>query len=176
MNCLKEECDKWYALFVVTGDEDDVKERVLYRLGSRGIKAVVPKRRLFERKNGVVKSKIRYLFPGYVLLNGQVGVEEYYSLKGIPGLIRILKDKTDLLMIDKREIGIISALMDNSETIEPSKVFIDGGRVVVTDGPLYGLEGLIESVDRRKGRAKVRLNFIGEDRLVDLGISIVQPA
>lgn len=168
--------NNWYALFVITGEEDNVKERLLYRLRDKNLKIVVPKRRLRERRNGIWETKIRTLFPGYVLINGCIGIDEYYTLKNVPGLIKILRDKSGLLHIDEEEIRIISRLICNNEIIEPSSVFIDGRRVAVIDGPLLGLEGLIESVDKRKGRVKVRLSFIGEPRLVELSVSMLQPA
>jgi len=54
-------------------------------------------------------------------------------------------------------------------------VLIKGGSVVVVDGPLTSMEGLIVDINRRKARAKVRLNFMGEPRIVELGISVLQP-
>lgn len=170
------DCSGWYAAFVKTGDEDHVKERLLYRLKDKNIRVLVPKRKMRERKNGVWETKIRTLFPGYVLIQGDMGTEEYYSSKGIPGLFRVLRDKSGLLRIEKDEISVINRLICNHEIIEPSSVFLQGGRVVVVDGPLLGMDGLIEAIDARKGRVKVRLNFIGEDRLVDLSVVLVQSA
>lgn len=166
----------WYALFVVTGEEEKVKERLQFKLKHSDLRILVPKRKMRERKNGIWESRIRTLFPGYVLLNGHLDVDEYYSIKGTPGLIKILKDKSKLLEIDEQEIHIINRLMCNNEIIGPSSIYTDGGKVIVIDGPLLGMEGLIESIDKRKGRAKVRVNFIGESRLVELSVSMVQPA
>lgn len=169
--------DNWYALFVATGEEDKVKERLRYKFkNSADIRLLVPKRKLRERKNGVWETKIRTLFPGYIMVNGPLGIEEYYTLKGTPGLIRILKDKSGLLEIHKNEIKVINSLIYEDEIIGTSNVVMEGTRIIVVEGPLLGMDGLIQSVDRRKGRAKVRLNFIGEPRLVDLSISLVQPA
>lgn len=167
---------KWYALFVCTGEEDHVKERLQYKLKDRGLKIVVPKRKLRERKNGVWENKIRTLFPGYVLVNGCMDTEEYYSIKGTPGLISVLKDRSGILEIRDPEINVISRLICDNEIIGLSKVHIDNGRVIVVDGPLLGMDGLIESIDKRKGRVKVRLNFIGESRVVELSVSMIQPA
>ncbi|MCR4435372.1 MAG: antiterminator LoaP [Clostridiales bacterium] len=173
---LEKPGDRWYALFVMTGEEDRVKERLRFRLRNREFNILVPKRRLREKKQGLWETKIRTLFPGYVLVNGRMEVEDYYSLKGVPGLIKVLKDKSGLLEIADHEIGVIKRLMCNGEIMGSSSILMEGGRIIVTDGPLLGLEGLIQSVDKRKGRAKVRLNFIGESRVVDLSISMVQPA
>lgn len=168
--------ENWHALFVETGEEDKVKERLLYRFRDNNLRIIVPKRKLRERKNGKWETRIRTLFPGYILLNGCVSLDEYHLFKGVPGLIKPLTDTSGLLCIEEHEISVISRLICNDEIIGPSSVFMEGGCVVVIDGPLLGMDGLIESIDRRKGRAKVRINFIGEPRLVELSISMVQPA
>lgn len=170
------ETNIWHALFVRTGDEDNVKERLLYRLGDKDLRILVPKRKMRERKDGIWETKIRTLFPGYILLNGHVGLEEYYAFKGVPGLIKVLRDKSGLLQIEHNEISVISRLICNDETIEPSDIFIENGRVIVIDGPLLGMEGFIQSIDKRKSRVKVRLNFIGEARLVELSVNMLQAA
>ena len=167
--------NNWYALFVMTGQEDKVKERLLYKFNDR-LRILVPKRKLRERKGSMWHDIIRTLFPGYVLINGELSSEDISLFKNVPGLIKLLKSGTMPLMIEPEEIEIILRLICNDETIGFSDVLIENGRVVVVDGPLVSMEGLIESIDRRKGRARIQLNFMGEPRTVDLGISILQPA
>lgn len=165
----------WYALFVVTGEEDKVKERLSYRFRDK-LRILVPKRKLRERKGGVWTNNVKNLFPGYVLLYGKISADEYYELKGIPGLLRLLRAGYEPLRIDHHEMEIICRLICNNETIGFSDVLIENGKVVVVDGPLVSMEGLIANIDRRKGRAKVILNFMGEPRTVELGITVLQPA
>lgn len=167
---------KWYALFVLTGDEEKVKERLEYRFRDSKLKFIVPRRRLRERKQGKLEEKVRPVFPGYILVKGTIGTEEYYFFKEIPGLLRILGDVCGPLEIGEQDIRVINKLIRNGEIIEPSSILMESGKIVVVDGPLYGLEGLIESIDKRRGRARVRLNFAGEPRLVDLSVFIIQPA
>lgn len=167
--------NNWYALFVVTGEEDKVKERLGYRFRDK-LRILVPKRKLKERKDGIWTHNIRLLFPGYVLINGIVGADEYYDMKGVPGLIKLLRTGTCLTPIEFYEMEILNKLVCNNETIGFSDVLLENGRIIVVDGPLVSMEGLITSIDRRKGRAKVMINFMGEQRIVELGISVLQPA
>lgn len=166
---------KWYALFVLTGEEDKVKERLQYRFRGSKLKFILPRRKLREKKQGKWEEKVKPVFPGYILANGTIGTEEYYFFKEIPGLLRILKDTSGPLEIGEQDISVINKLIRNGEIIEPSSILMESGKIVVVDGPLYGLEGLIESINKRRGRARVRLNFAGEPRLVDLSIFIIQP-
>ena len=165
---------QWYALFVKTGEEDKVKERLEYRFAEE-LRILVPKRKLRERRGGIWSFNIRNIFPGYVLVNGYIDNEKYYRFKNIPGLFKLLRAGHDPLMIEPREMEYIAKLTINSEIIGISEVLIENEKIIVVDGPLTSMEGLIESIDRRKGRAKVRLHFMGEERTVELGISLVKP-
>jgi len=166
--------DEWHGLFVVTGEEEKVKERVKYRL-TDDYSVVVPKRKLKVRKGGIWKVESRVLFPGYVLVNGVITADIYYQLKSIPGILRLLMTGNAVASIDRSEMTVLSRLISNNEEIGFSNVFVENGRVQVVDGPLFSLEGIIISVDHRKQRAKVRITFLGEERTVDLGISILKP-
>jgi len=167
---------KWHALFVHTGEEDNVKERIHYRFGEDELAALVPKRRMRERKNGNWSYRTRTLFPGYVLINGNINEEQYYKVKEIPGVITFIKDKNGPLPVDESEINLLLRFMKGKEIIESSRVLMEGSKIIVTEGPLYGMEGLIQSIDKRKGRAKVRINFIGQPRVVELSVSILNTA
>ncbi|MEN8907835.1 MAG: antiterminator LoaP [Clostridiales bacterium] len=162
----------WYAVFVKTGEEDNVKERLEYRLKDT-FNLFVPKRKLMERKKGVWKENIRTLFPGYVLAKGEMDDNKYYEFKEVPGIIKMLCSDTKPLKIRNDEIEVLANLICNGETIGFSKVFIENDRVVILEGPLKSMEGLIKKIDKRKGRAKVKISFLGEGRTVDLGVSIL---
>jgi transcriptional antiterminator NusG len=174
---MQEICSEagWHAAFVVTGEEENVKERLLYRYKDF-IKVVVPKRKLRERKNGVWTTITKVLFPGYVLLNGSSCELSRCDFRTVPKIIRPLRSGYDLVSIDENEIKVLSKLIRDDEVIDFSSVFIKDGKVRVTDGPLLSMEGLIISVDHRKGRAKVSLDFLGDSRVVDLGINMLVPA
>lgn len=167
--------NSWYALFTVTGEEEKVKERLQFRFKDR-FQTLIPRRRLRERKNGVWTETMKVLFPGYVLIHGPVKEEDPASFKDIPGLLKLIRTGKDLAQIDPGEMDILLKLAGNNGTIGFSKVLVENGRVIVTDGPLTALEGIIASIDTRKGRAKVVLNFMGNSKTVDLGIDLLQPA
>ncbi|KNY26383.1 hypothetical protein Bccel_1645 [Pseudobacteroides cellulosolvens ATCC 35603 = DSM 2933] len=109
------------------------------------------------------------------MLNGYLGPDEYYLLKDIPDLIKVLKDDCEPYIINQNEINIIGKLISNKGIIEPSHIRLNEGKVVVIDGPLLGMEGLIEKLDKRKGRVKLRVNFMSESRLIELSVSMVEP-
>ena len=52
--------------------------------------------------------------------------------------------------------------------------FDENRRIRVVSGPLQGLEGRIVKVDRRKGRARVRLDIYADAFEIDLGFEILE--
>lgn len=162
----------WYAAFVETGQEDNIKMRLEYRFKDR-LHFYVPRRKLRERKDGQWHDVLRTLFPSYVLINGEIGMDEYYEFKNIPGLLKMLLSNGELISIPICEMDFISHLMAGGDIIGPSKLVEEGGHVRVTDGPLLGMEGYITKIDHRKGRVKVKMTFLGEERVMDFAANIL---
>lgn len=166
---------EWYALFVKTGQEDKVKQRLEYRFQEK-LMFLVPKRRLKERRAGKWYFVTRTLFPGYVLIKGDIDQETMQLFKDVPGLLKLLKSGTEPLRIDSWEMEALGRLICNGEIISLSTILMENDRVTVVDGPLVSMEGYIRSIDCRKGRAKIVLNFLGEERMVDLGVMVLKPS
>ena len=165
--------ENWYAVHVKTGDEDKVKARLEYRF-NEDVAVIVPKIRLKIRKLGKWREKIKPLFSGYVLVTGNFNVTEYYKTKRVPGLFNVFKSDCEPIKVPLGEIDFIIKCFSGEDTLEISNVFMENEKIVVIDGPLIALEGRIVKIDKRKERVKVKINFLGEERLVELGINIIQ--
>lgn len=163
----------WYAAFVPTGEEDHVKRRLTDNFKD-DFRFIVPKRVLKERRFGKWQEVSKTLFPGYVLINGPMTENHYNKIKKTMGLIKVLENEGQPLAIFPSEIQTIIRLTKVDELIGPSKVLVEGKTVQVIEGPLFGEEGMIVTVNKRKKRAKVRLNLFGEPRLIDLAIDVIE--
>ena len=51
---------------------------------------------------------------------------------------------------------------------------IEGEQVIVTGGPLMGMEGYIRKIDRHKRKAWVELEMFGRIQRVEIGLEIVE--
>ncbi|MFO7296332.1 MAG: antiterminator LoaP [Caldicoprobacter sp.] len=171
---MVDEADKkWYAIFVETGHEEDFERlfKVLYP--EEGIEILIPKRKLIERRQGKTHEVVRKLFPGYVLVNAVMDAGVYYKLSKLPRVYGVLKDEREPVPIRDEEMAVILALTCQGDTIEFSELYKEGERIVVVSGPLKGLEGIIEKVDARKKRVKIRIQFLGQEKRVDLGAYLI---
>lgn len=168
-------CSAWYAVFVKTGEENKVKERLDYRF-SGDPAVMIPKKIIKERKNGRWFRRVRNLFPGYIFIHGELNASNYKMLWKVPGVYKLLCTDREPVQIPPNEIEVFSHLFDNEDTIQESEIYMEGDKVTVISGPLTALQGKILKVDRRKGRARVLLQFLGEERVIDLGVNIIEPA
>ncbi|MFU0784192.1 MAG: antiterminator LoaP [Thermoanaerobacterium thermosaccharolyticum] len=172
-----EDGEKWYVIYTRTGDELKVKrliELLFSKLNNKPIRVLIPKRAIIERKGKKQVEKIKFLFPGYVFIKTNMCFEIYYKISKLPHFLKFLKDEMEPAEVRDDEIRIILSLVGDSDIVGFSTGIKIGGKVKIIDGPLKGLEGLIEKIDKRKGRVKVRLNVSGNANLVDLGIHIIE--
>lgn len=159
--------EAWFVLFVNANQEEKVKKILEKQIGD-DYKFIVPTRELRERKDGKWYNVKRKLFPGYVLAKGIINMEVYYKMRDVYGVIKLLRNEDEVLTIDEKEIKI---LIDNNIGI--STLYKENDNIKILSGPLVGLEGQIVKIDSRKGRAKVNISFMNEERMVDLGIELV---
>lgn len=162
----------WYALYTSGGTEEKVKAVLEQQL--EDFKFVIYRRRMRERKGGQWHMVDRKMFPGYILMNGTMTEELWYKLKASDASFKLLENDGDYLTLSNHEVKTLS-LLDNDEDglVDMSTLYMDGDLIQVTSGALVGQEARIVSIDKRKGRAKVRINFCGSERIIELGVELI---
>jgi transcriptional antiterminator NusG len=167
---------RYYAIQIFTGQEDDFSKLLLPRLRDR--KVFVPKRILDIRRRGKVKRESTPVFPGYAFVEFEDILKEldaYWEVRKTPGFVRFLGDNASPTPLTDKDLHLLRHFISFGEYADTSKVtFDENDRIVVLEGPLKGLEGLIVKVNRRKGRAKVALDMCNAGFLIDLGFTAVE--
>jgi transcriptional antiterminator NusG len=163
---------EWYVTFVETGKEEVVQKWLDHYFDQKTQRNMVPKRRLIEKKDGKSYPVIKKLFPGYVFICTDMNPEKYRIIKNIPNIIRFLSTGAYYSSIDDSEMSVILRLVGD-DIIGCSKILVDNSKILVKEGCLYGMEGIIKKVDKHKNRAKIQLDFMGEPRTVDVGVEII---
>lgn len=164
----------WYALFVQTGNEEYVQKWLRFNFNELTLHSLVPKRKIAERKQGKVHHVLKILFPGYVLIQTEMDDSLYKRIVSIPKCIRILNNGTYYSKISDEEIYPILRLTSDSGILDYSKVYMENSAIIVKSGPLQGLEGIIRKIDTRKNKAKILINFMNSERMVDVGIEVLE--
>lgn len=166
----------WYAIFVETGYEDKVKDYIdrikPYIKSDIFFDLLVPKRKLYERKNGIRNSVVKTLFPGYVLIRTD-NIEKFYlAVHQSPHIVKFLKNGSYFMKINENEMIFILQMIDETGTINISSACYENDHLVILSGPLTGKEEVIKRVEKRKGRVKVKILMNGKYFEIDLGIDI----
>ena len=130
-----------------------------------------PRRRLRIRRHGYWKNTLAAIFPGYIFVEAEsLSPELYWICKRIPGFSRFLRSNADIMPLPPRDKKLLQHFLSFGQIVDKSLVYFDENkRIQIVAGPLKGLEGLIVKVNRRKGRAKIRLDLYEESFFIDFG-------
>ena len=137
-----------------------------------------PRRRLTIIKRGIRKQVLAPIFPGYLFYEAEaVSAGAFHLLKRNSGFVKFLKDNHNIQPLSGPDRELLLHFISFGEIVDRSKVYLDANRRVrVASGPLKGLEGRIVKVDKRKGRAKVRLSLYENSFLIDFGFDLLSAA
>ncbi|MCL2440291.1 MAG: antiterminator LoaP [Treponema sp.] len=136
-----------------------------------------PQRQLNIRKAGQVKMANLAVFPGYIFIeadNDEQIRSFQWDFRRTEGFYRFLKSNRNITPLSNRDLELVLHFI-NKPLAGRSKVFFnEDSRIVVLEGPLCGLEGRILKVDRRKERAKIKLDLYDDSFAIDLAFEVIE--
>jgi transcriptional antiterminator NusG len=166
-----------YVLFVLGKSEHRIKE---YINAHTFHEAIVPvKVKLLKRKATMLKQEVM-LFPRYVFVRSDLDpaafkVYTQRHLAHLSGFIRLLAYKdSDVPSLSKEEARTLNPFFSNKGLFEHSIGFIKHEKVIITEGPLIGLESKIKEIDRHKKEAIVELTLFNETKEVKVSCEILE--
>jgi transcriptional antiterminator NusG len=169
---------KYYAVQVAVRKESKFIEQAEHALAGRKYRQrfIFPKRQLKIWRQGKEQTEIQPLFSGYVFIEVEDSIDRelYGVLRATDHFYRFLKSNHEITFLQGHDLSILNHFIQIGETAGSSLVYFDeNDHIVVTEGPLKGLEGNIIKVDKRKHRAKIRLNFEDNPMTFDLAFDII---
>jgi transcriptional antiterminator NusG len=171
--------NQYYVCRIKTGREKVFQEQAnqILDFRSEAQRFFFPQRELPIRRRGKHISQLKPIFPGYIFLEtAQADPELYRAVRPLPDFIHFLRDNSHITALADRDLALIRHFLSFGTVAGKSQVFFDeNDRIVVTAGPLKGLEGSILKVDKRKKRAKIRLDFSSDNFVMDLAFEAVSP-
>ena len=173
----------WYTLFVTTGYEQKIARVITESWRIDGLRSFVPMKDVYFRKAGkVLTEKIQWI-PGYVFLESEHDGLEFYLIsksyisrtKNVFRLLHYGSEHVDLSYeMRETERAFLQRFLDDEQCVKMSKGYIKGTSIIVTDGPMVGLEGMIRKVNRHKMEATIEASFLGSVREVVVGLEIIK--
>ena len=165
----------WYVLFVKSRNETKICEALL----REKYDAFIPMKEVIFRKGKMVERVQKIMFPSYVFVETD---EDYVTFNEnlkviktkVSGIVRNLKyDNEGTAPLTKQEVELLNRLLGKKRVMEHSIGFIEGDRIIITEGPLMGFESQIVHIDRHKRQATLELDILGNRTATKVSLEII---
>jgi transcription antitermination factor NusG len=158
----------WYALRVRSNFEKVVQSA----LRNHGLDEFLPLYETVSRWSDRTKRVDWPLFPGYVF--GRFDAANRLPVLMMPGVVRILGSSAGPIPVDHEELQAVRRSIESGLPLMPWPYLAVGDRVVVEDGALAGLEGVLVRLKNRL-RIVVSVNLLQRSVAAEINRSRVRP-
>lgn len=164
----------WCAVHVRDGDEIKTESMVKALLpGELDARCIQLTRRRRKKYGGEWRTVQEKLLPGYLFIVTDQPEAVHRELKKAPQPRLLFSDDSYVAVLEAQEAAFMEALADESGDIGISEVrVLEDGNIELLSGPLLQVENLIRKVNLHQRVAEVEANFMGERRMLYLGIEI----
>jgi len=165
---------RWYVIHTYSGYENKVKTDLEKMVKNRELEdfffeIVVPMEEQIEIKEGKRKANLKKVFPGYVLIKMIVTDETWYIVRNTRGVTGFVGSGTNPIPLTEEEIRNMGF-----EEVEVKVDYEVNDSVKVINGPLEGFIGVVQEINKEKGKVKVLISMFGRETPAELEFSQVQ--
>ncbi len=171
---------RWYVVHAYSGYEKKVatalKERIeLHKMEDKFGEVLVPTEEVVEMRGGQKRRSERKFFPGYVLVEMELGDDTWHLVKETPRVMGFIGGKADKpAPITEAEANTILQRVESGEAPKPKTLFEPGEMVRVVDGPFNDFNGVVEEVNYEKSKLHVAVLIFGRSTPVELDFGQVE--
>lgn len=174
---------KWYVVRAVSGQENKVKDYIEREISHAGLEdfvaqVLVPTEKVIQIRNGKKVNKERVYFPGYVMVQANLGGEIPHIIKGINGVIGFLGETKggDPVPLRNSEVNRMLGKVDELavKTDNVAIPFTIGETIKVIDGPFNGFNGTVEKINEEKRKLEVMVKIFGRKTPLELSYMQVE--
>lgn len=161
---------RWYALWTKSN-----REKVICSLlEERGVVVFLPQ--IARRRRWSDRWKIiRYpLFPGYLFIHTTLSVDILSTIQCMSGVIKILgRDSQGYRSVPDESIESLQAFIEKEVRFEIVPYLPTGTSVVITNGPLAGIKGVVTQAGNQ--RLLVSIHLLNRSVSVNIDSYDVEP-
>ncbi|MEC8882554.1 MAG: transcription termination/antitermination protein NusG [Pseudomonadota bacterium] len=172
---------KWYVIRIATGKENKFKDLLVERIKREDKHSffgeiLIPTEEVVELRAGQKRKVKRKYFPGYVLIQMDMGDESWQLVRSIPGSLGFIGGKGNhpLPISEAEAQKILKRTIEKPEEVKQTTVFSPGELIRVTDGAFADFNGVVEEVNTEKSRLVVSVLIFGRSTPVELEFSQVE--
>jgi transcriptional antiterminator NusG len=162
---------EWFVIHTYSGYENKVKANLEHRIESMDMtdkifRVVIPVEDEVEVRDGQRRTVQRKVFPGYVLVQMEMGDDSWYVVRNTPGVTGFVGPASKPVPLVEAEVRAI--LKPKTDTPRVKIAFQEGQSIRVIDGPFSEFVGIVDGVYPDKGKIRVMLSFLGRETPVEL--------
>lgn len=171
---------RWYVVHAYSGYEKKVANALKERIELHGMQdkfgdVLVPTEEVVEMRAGQKRRSERKFFPGYVLVEMELGDDTWHLVKETPRVMGFIGGKADKpAPITTAEANTILQRVESGEAPKPKTLFEPGEMVRVIDGPFNDFNGVVEEVNYEKSKLHVAVLIFGRSTPVELDFGQVE--
>lgn len=172
---------RWYVVHAYSGFENQVKKMLKERvkrfdMEDRFGEILVPTEEVVEMREGQQRKSERKFFPGYVLVQMDMGDDTWHLVKDTPKVMGFIGGTSDrpAPISDREADAILQRVQEGAEKPRPKVLFEPGEVVRVIDGPFNDFNGVVEEVNYEKSRLRVAVLIFGRSTPVELEFGQVE--
>ncbi len=144
----------WFALRVRSKHE----RVAAMHLRERGYEEFSPSYKAERQWSDRIKTTEQFLFPGYVFC--RLNVQDRLPILTVPGVVDIVRFGDTILPIPEHEIEQVRTLVSSGLLVAPWPFLEAGQNVLIEQGPLAGVEGIILRAEKGKCRLVVSISLL----------------
>lgn len=165
----------WYVVQVRSGTEHNIRIQCNKKIPDTIMeRCFIPYYEEKKKQNGSWNTLQKILFPGYIFMITEDVEKLFFHLKTIEGMTKLIGTGQDIIPLKEEEITFLKRFGGEEQIVSMSEGIIEGTQVIITSGPLMGMEGLIQKIDRHKRKAWLDLELFGRMQQVEVGLEITR--
>ena len=172
---------RWYVVHAYSGMEKAVERNLRERIDRSELKEkfgriLVPMEEVVELKNGKKAVSERRFFPGYVLVEMEMGDDTWHLVKHtskVTGFVGGAKNRPSPISAAE-VLKIVHQMQEGVEKPRPKVQWVVGELVRIKEGPFTDFNGAIEDVNYDKSKVRVSVTIFGRATPVELDFAQVE--
>ncbi|MFC1842139.1 transcription termination/antitermination protein NusG [Candidatus Dependentiae bacterium] len=170
---------RWYVVQVFAGYEEAVKADLEKHIKESELQdsfgeILIPSAKMKSFFESVDEAKDQQLFPGYLLVEMELGPETFRFVLESPRAFRFLGGKNPM-PLSKKEIEKIISQMKGEVIVSSEKEgFAVEAEVDISEGPFAGFVGVIDKIDYENEKLTVMVSIFGRMTPVELRFNQVK--
>ena len=172
---------RWYVVHAYSGMEKAVERNLRERIDRSELqdkfgRILVPMEEVVELKNGKKSVSERRFFPGYVLVEMEMGDDTWHLVKHtskVTGFVGGAKNRPSPISAAE-VLKIVHQMQEGVEKPRPKVQWEVGELVRIKEGPFTDFNGAVEDVNYDKSKVRVAVTIFGRSTPVELDFAQVE--